>query len=77
MKTLRRTAMALLAGTLALAGVVWGLGNAAEPAPTLQSPTAATPFVVHEWGTFTSFSGSDGVDPLRGGTNGLNIENVC
>ena len=52
-----------------LAGVV-GLGLAKTPntatsaggddAPLKRSP-AAGKFVVHEWGTFTSFSGSDGV----------------
>ena len=34
-----------------------------NPPATSQSPAAATPLVVHEWGTFTSFSGSDGVPP--------------
>jgi len=61
MKTLRFTLPALLCGTLAVAGVVWSLGRAAEPAAAPQNAPAAAPFTIHEWGTFTSFSGSDGV----------------
>jgi len=34
-----------------------------RPAPVASQPTQApTPLVVHEWGTFTSFSGSDGTN---------------
>ena len=46
---------ALLASLLLIAGLLgFPDSRAAEPA-------AAAPLVVHEWGTFTSFSGSDGV----------------
>lgn len=63
MNALRNASLALFAGTLAVAGVFFGLGHAAEPAkPAPQlSPAAAAPLVVHEWGTFTSFAGSDGI----------------
>ena len=60
MKPLRATCSALLVCSLA-AGLFLGLGRAADPAPPTSPPA---PLVVHEWGTFTSFSGSDGV-PLH------------
>ncbi|MFM8273889.1 MAG: hypothetical protein ACKODX_16375 [Gemmata sp.] len=34
---------------------------AATPAPATFPPAPAARLVAHEWGTFTSFSGSDGV----------------
>jgi hypothetical protein len=49
----------------AAAGVFLTPGHAADPAepsPPAAAPAAPpAPLVVHEWGTFTSFSGSDGV----------------
>src|SRR5713101_8402130 len=32
-----------------------------EPTPRAQARTSGDGLIVHEWGTFTSFSGSDGV----------------
>ena len=64
MKSLRFASTALFAGALAVAGTLLGIGRAADPAkpssPVVQ-PSLAAPLVVHEWGTFTSFSGSNGV----------------
>jgi hypothetical protein len=58
MKLLRIATAVLLATAVALAGVVLAAGKPADPPPAAAKPT---PLVVHEWGTFTSFSGSDGV----------------
>ena len=59
MKTLRIASWILVGGTLGVAGL---FGHAAEPVkPNAQPAPSAAPLVVHEWGTFTSFSGSDGV----------------
>ncbi len=59
MKTLRIASLILAAGTLSVAGL---FGHAADPVkPEVQPAPSAAPLVVHEWGTFTSFSGSDGV----------------
>jgi hypothetical protein len=52
MRALRTAGLALLAVPATLAGLLLGIGTAADP---------PAPLVVHEWGTFTSFSGSDGV----------------
>ena len=59
MKTHRLASLILVTGTLSVVGL---FGHAAEPVkPNAQPAPSAAPFVVHEWGTFTSFSGSDGV----------------
>jgi hypothetical protein len=44
-----------IASVLTLVGILTAFGRAAD------TPPPAAPLVVHEWGTFTSFSGSDGV----------------
>jgi len=42
--------------------LVWlSMAAAADVAPEATKPAAEAPLVVHEWGTFTNFSGSDGV----------------
>lgn len=56
-----RTVCAALVVCSLAAGLFLGFGRAADPAPPTSPPA---PLVVHEWGTFTSFSGSDGV-PLH------------
>src|SRR5262245_18889239 len=50
---MRTLLIAVLAGCVVAAGYFLRPGHAADPGPTN--------LVVHEWGTFTSFSGSDGV----------------
>src|SRR5688572_15338365 len=62
MRFLTLAALALLALTGALAA---GPGATAEDAPA----APPDPLVVHEWGTFTSMSGADGV-----GLDGLQHE---
>lgn len=69
---MRRYTIAALVLTAA-AGIFW-FGRTLESAPPLSSPDTTSPsttvnehdapLIVHEWGTFTSFSGSDGV-PLQ------------
>lgn len=56
MKPLRIAAIAI---PLTLAVIAWTF--AGEPAVKPQPSAADSALVVHEWGTFTSFSGSDGV----------------
>src|SRR5829696_7234170 len=52
--TLRSTAVAILAIlAIVAAASATGVRVASQPAP-------ATPFTVHEWGTFTSIAGEDG-----------------
>lgn len=65
MKTLRVVCVVAFVGAAITAGLSFGTGRAADPAnaappppPQADSPSR---LVVHEWGTFTSFSGSDGV----------------
>ena len=53
-----RVRRAVLAGAATAAGAV-GVGLAGETEPGVKSP--AERFVVHEWGTFTSMQGEDGV----------------
>ncbi|HEY2910234.1 MAG TPA: hypothetical protein VGI99_08305 [Gemmataceae bacterium] len=55
-----RTAKRWLLASLVLAALcaLIGIGHAADPRP---AQDRIDPLVVHEWGTFTSFSGSDGV----------------
>jgi hypothetical protein len=63
--------LAMLAGAAVAVGFAFTSGRAADPGrPATASPVAATPvpppavparLVAHEWGTFTSFSGSDGI----------------
>jgi hypothetical protein len=57
-----RTVLAAIAVcSAAVAGYVFMPATAAPPTPAA-TPASPTPrLVVHEWGTFTSFSGSDGV----------------
>ncbi len=60
-----------VAETVSAALAVWlffGFGRAADPAPAapvvrpVEAPVETpAPLIVHEWGTFTSFAGSDGV----------------
>jgi hypothetical protein len=71
---MRTFLLATLAGTAVAVGFAFTVGNAADPgtpepvvpmaaAPVAPIPTSPVPtrLVAHEWGTFTSFSGSDGV----------------
>lgn len=74
---MRTILFATLAGTAIAVGFAFTSGNAADPAspeaavvPAAAAPAAPAPvpppaapsrLVAHEWGTFTSFSGSDGV----------------
>jgi hypothetical protein len=58
MKALNQSRFNLPAIVLAAAAAVAGIGRADDPKP---DRLAADRFAVHEWGTFTSFSGSDGV----------------
>src|SRR5437867_1652180 len=59
MNTLRNAGLGLVIA--AVAGLFLGLGRAADPVKPAAPPTSpAAPLIVHEWGTFTSFSGSDG-----------------
>lgn len=55
--------VSILAAALAIATHAAEPKNAAESTPTVPvtPPTNDGEFVVHEWGTFTTFSGSDGV----------------
>jgi hypothetical protein len=55
-RTLQRWLLSGLA--VAALGALLGIGHAAEPMP---AQDRLEPLVLHEWGTFTSFSGSDGV----------------
>ena len=57
----------LFAGSVAASALVvglwFGLGQGASPEKPVspgEPVNAASPLIVHEWGTFTSFSGSDG-----------------
>ncbi len=60
-----RKSLAISALLLAAATVLFVTQRTARteaaPAGTTESAGESAPFVVHEWGTFTSFSGSDGV----------------
>jgi hypothetical protein len=58
MKALNTSRFCLPAAVLAAATAIVGIGRADDPKP---DRLAADRFAVHEWGTFTSFSGSDGV----------------
>ncbi|HVX10840.1 MAG TPA: hypothetical protein VHC22_06640 [Pirellulales bacterium] len=58
MRTKIGIAILLATGILGVVGAV-GRTNSAPQAPT--APPAPQPLVVHEWGTFTNFSGSDGI----------------
>ncbi|MCI0699625.1 MAG: hypothetical protein L0241_00875 [Planctomycetia bacterium] len=62
---MRTFLIALLAGSALAAGVFLIPSTAAEPSKPEPAPVPVTPastsLVAHEWGTFTSFSGSDGV----------------
>jgi hypothetical protein len=65
MRVLLAVGAAVCAGAALTAWLFFGAGQAAGPDPA--APPAGRPaeapdrLVVHEWGTFTSFSGSDGV----------------
>jgi hypothetical protein len=64
MKTLFAGGASLCAVVAVAVGLIFGIGRAADPVKAVP-PGGATEkpagLVVHEWGTFTSFSGSDGV----------------
>src|SRR5436305_6855148 len=56
--------LGLVSAGLLLAGLgLWGVAAPAPPPPTPDPPPppSADPLVVHEWGTFLSVQGSDGV----------------
>ena len=58
--------MRKLIGSVVLAasgifGVLGAAGRKVEPAAPVAAPAANDKFIVHEWGTFTNFSGSDGL----------------
>jgi hypothetical protein len=65
MRVLLAVGAAVCAGAVLTAWLFFGAGHAAVPDPAVPSPVrpaeAPDRLVVHEWGTFTSFSGSDGV----------------
>jgi hypothetical protein len=64
MRSLLAAAGVVIAGTALAAVLFVGVSKApAEPGPKSNPAPATAPdrLVVHEWGTFTSFSGSDGV----------------
>jgi hypothetical protein len=59
-----RRPVAFAAALATLAALTFGpaaLGKGGEAAPRAPAPAAADPLVVHEWGTFTSVQGADGV----------------
>src|SRR4051794_10073801 len=75
MKAVLAAGAAVCAGVAVAAGLFFAAGRSAPPAaaaaapvPPAVTPPSADPtppqLVLHEWGTFTSFSGSDGV-PVR------------
>jgi hypothetical protein len=53
----------VIAGSALAVALFFGVSQAAGPAPKVSPAPASAPdrLVVHEWGTFTSFAGSDGV----------------
>lgn len=61
-RTLRQLGVALLAVAVWLAVVAGNRSRAGETAsPAKEACEDASPYVAHEWGTFTSFSGDTGV----------------
>jgi hypothetical protein len=69
MKAVLSSGVAVTVCAAVAVGLFFGFGRAADPVPPAASdaPSVAAPLeppvplVVHEWGTFTSFAGSDGV----------------
>lgn len=61
MKLPRNTAVALVVLAVVVSGAITSRSPAGEPAKSVAPAAPATQLVVHEWGTFTSFAGSDGV----------------
>jgi hypothetical protein len=58
MRTTIGLAILLTSGIL---GIVGASGRKAVPTANPQAPSVRAPLIVHEWGTFTNFSGSDGI----------------
>ncbi len=61
MRSLLAAGGVVFAGSALVAALFFGDSQAAGPAPKANPAPTSDRLVVHEWGTFTSFAGSDGV----------------